>query len=556
MFTSRQLYDLYEEGPDAMVHLVEDLLAELAEQEQRLGWRQQRTIDALGERIGKVKAQLGRVKKRLARKECEVYALRRRIAELQAELARREQQPGGSSGADVRRDSHNSGLPPSLDLPSVKAKNAIRRTRSLRRRTGRRVGGQVGHRGATLRQVETPDRVQVHEPQRCRRCRASLTRCAVIGRERRQVFDLPPVVLEVTEHRAETKRCEMCGVRTKAKFPPEVRAPVQYGQRVRAIATYLQKYHLLPFARTAEAMRDLFACRVSPATLHTTRHRAAAKLVGTEEQIKRAITKSAVIGADETGLRVAGKSHWIHVARTDELTHYGYDARRGKAAMDAIGILPQFTGVCVHDGWFTYDEYRGATHALCNVHLLRELVYIEECCAEQGQWTRPLAKLLGDIHRAVTKAKASGETKLSDERLAIFTARYDRLVRRAARLNPPPKAVKPDESAKRFRVVRVKSRAPAPPLIRRLEGKREQVLRGMTDFRVPFDNNAAEREIRMVKLQQKTSGCFRTPEGATAFCRIRSYLSTARKQGHSPLVALEHAFAGKPLALSSLQEPE
>ena len=556
MFTSRQLYDLYEEGPDAMVRLVEELLAELAEQEQLLGWRQQRTIDLLAERIGKLRAQLERVKTKLARRECEVYALQHRAGELQAELARRDEQGGEASPVEVRRDSHNSGLPPSLDLPGVRAANAIKRTRSLRRKTGKRVGGQAGHKGATLRQVSTPDRVQVHEPQRCRRCRASLTGCAVVGRERRQVFDLPPVVLEVIEHHAQTKRCEMCGERTKARFPSEVRAPVQYGERVRAVATYLQKYQLLPFARTAEAMRDLFACRVSPATVHTTQHRAAVKLVGTEEQIKQGIKRAAVIGADETGLRVAGGGGWVHVARTDELTHYGYNMRRGKAAIDAIGILSAFTGTCVHDGWFTYDEYRGATHALCNVHLLRELVYVEECCAEQQQWTRPLAKLLLDIHRAVAEAKAGGATKLSDERLAIFTKRYDRLVKRAARLNPPPKAEKPDESVKRFRVVRVKSRTPALPLIRRLQTKREQVLRGMTDFRVPFDNNAAERDIRMVKLQQKTSGCFRTPEGATAFCRIRSYLSSARKQGHSTLVALEHAFAGKPLAFSSLQRPE
>lgn len=221
--------------------------------------------------------------------------------------------------------------------------------------------------------------------------------------------------------------------------------------------------------------------------------------------------------------------------------------------MDAIGILPTFKGICVRDGWFTYDEYRQATHALCNVHLLRELVYIEEVSAEQGQWTRPLTKLLFDIKAAVERAKEHGETKLSDEQLARFTTRYDRLVKRAARLNPPAKAGKPDALSKRYKVVRVKRRDPASPLIYRLQTKRDQVLRFMTDFRVPFDNNATERDIRMVKLQQKIGGCFRTPQGAEAFCRIRSYLSSARKQGHSPLTALECTFAGKPLALKGLQ---
>jgi transposase len=236
---------------------------------------------------------------------------------------------------------------------------------------------------------------------------------------------------------------------------------------------------------------------------------------------------------------------------TDLLTHYAYDTRRGKMAMDAIGILPQFKGICIRDGWFSYDEYRGATHALCNVHLLRELVYIEECCAEQQQWTQPLAKLLLRIKAAVEESKGKGATELSVEQQATFTMHYDRLVKRAARLNPEPKQESPGSCSPRTKVVSVKSRAPALPLIRRLQHKREEFLRFMTDFRVAFDNNASERDIRMVKLQQKIGGCFRTAEGAEAFCRIRSYLSSARKQGHSPLTALEQAFAGKPLALLS-----
>jgi transposase len=221
--------------------------------------------------------------------------------------------------------------------------------------------------------------------------------------------------------------------------------------------------------------------------------------------------------------------------------------------MEAIGILPQFTGVCVHDGWFSYDEYRQVQHALCNVHLLRELVYVEEVAAEQQQWTRPLAKLLLDIKAEVERAKERGETQLSEERRALFTARYDRLVKRAARLNPSPKEEKADSLSKRSKVVRVKRRDPARSLISRLQTKRDQVLRFMTDFRVAFDNNATERDIRMVKLQQKISGCFRTPEGAEAFCRIRGYLSSARKQGHSVLAALERAFAGKPISLNTLR---
>jgi transposase len=551
--TRRQLYELYHEGAEPTIRLIEDLIEQLADFERILGARQQQVIDAQHERNERLAARLKRVEQKLSRKECEVYALTRRTQELQAELERVRLVQGEVSGGEVRRDSHNSGLPPSLDQPGAKAANAVRRTRSLRRKSGKHVGAQVGHRGATLRQVDYPDRLRVHAPQRCRQCRASLVESSVVGYSRRQVFDLPPAALEVTEHWAQVRRCEMCGARTKGRFPAGVSAPAQYGERVRSVATYLHKYQLLPFARTSEAMRDLFGCAISPGTIGTTRHRCAAKLVGAEEQIKQGIRGSEVIGADETGLRVAGKSHWIHVARTDSLTHYGYDARRGKTAMEAIGILPAFTGVCVRDGWFSYDEYRRAEHALCNVHPLRELVYVEEVAAEQQQWTRPLAKLLLDIKAEVERAKGRGETKLSDERLALFTARYDRLVRRAARLNPPPVAGKPDALSKRYKVVRVEWRDPASPLVSRLQTKRDQVLRFMTDFRVPFDNNATERDIRMVKLRQKTSGCFRTAEGAEAFCRIRSYLSSARKQGHSPIAALERAFAGKPLALNSLR---
>ena len=547
--TRQQLYELYYEGPEATIRFIEGLLEELADQEQILGERQQRVIDAQHERNERQAAQLKRVKEKLERQVCLNYQLTRRLQELQAELERHEI-------GEVRRDSHNSGLPPALDPPGVKSQNAVRRTRSLRRRTGKKVGGQVGHRGATLRRVAAPDRVITHAPQSCRRCAAALSAGAVTAVERRQVFELPPVRLEVTEHRAETRRCAACGERTKAEFPREVRSPVQYGEGVRATATYLHKYQLLPFARTAEAMRDLFGCSLSPGTLHTTRGRLAGKLVGAEARIKAALRHADVIGADETGLRVAGQSHWIHVARTDELTHYGADARRGRLAIDAIGILPNYQGVCVHDGWMAYDEYRQSRHALCNVHLLRELVYVEEVAAEQQQWTRPLAKLLLDIKAEVGRAKERGETRLSDGQLATFTARYDRLVRRAARRNPPPQEEKPDASAKRYGVIRVKRRDPARPLISRLQTRREQVLRFMTDFRVPFHNNATERDIRMVKLQQKIGGCFRTEEGAAAFCRIRSYLSTVRKQGHGVLTALVRAFRGKPITFNGLPRPE
>ncbi len=279
MLTRQQLYELYHSGFERMLHFVEQLLSHLAEVERHVGHRQQYTIDRLLKDVGRLVARVERLKAQLLKQQMVNYQLTRRIQELQVELARHVGQGSEVAPHGVRRDSHNSGLPPSLDLPGTKAANAVRRTRSLRRKSGKRAGGQAGHKGATLRQVAYPDRLQVHSPRVCRHCHASLAECSVVGRHRRQVFELPPVVLEVTEHWAQTKRCAGCGVRTTARFPQAVKAPVQYGERVRAVATYLHQYQLLPFARTSEAMRDLFACSISPGTIHTTRHLAAAKLV-------------------------------------------------------------------------------------------------------------------------------------------------------------------------------------------------------------------------------------------------------------------------------------
>lgn len=278
--TRRQLYELYYEGAEPTIRLIENLIEQLADFERVLGRHQQQIIDAQHERNERLAARLKRVEEKLVRKECEVYQLTRRIQQLQAELERVSREQGEAASGEVRRDSHNSGLPPSLDPPAAKAENAVRRTRSLRRKSGKHVGGHVGHKGATLRQVEYPDRLRVHAPRRCRQCQAWLADSSVVSYSRRQVFDLPQVALEVTEHWAQVRRCDGRGARTEARFPSGVRAPVQYGERVRAVATYLHKYQLPPFARTSEAMRDLFGCRVSPGTIERTRHKCAAGLVG------------------------------------------------------------------------------------------------------------------------------------------------------------------------------------------------------------------------------------------------------------------------------------
>jgi transposase len=370
--------------------------------------------------------------------------------------------------------------------------------------------------------------------------------------ERRQLIELPPVHLCVTEHRAETRRCPSCGSETKAPFPAHVRAPICYGPGLRARAAYLHKYQLLPVARTSEALSDLFGCRVSPGTVHRMTVECSAALAGAEARIKALVTAAPVIGADETGLRVSGQGHWVHVARTDRLTHYAYAPKRGKEAMDATGILPAYAGTVVSDALCAYRQYKQSRHALCGAHLLRELTYIQETCAEQQQWTKPLAKLLLEIKAAGERVRAAGGDEIGEGQRAKFYGRYDRLVARAARLNPPvTRGSAPAQGAPKAKVPKpTRRKSPAPALVKRLREWRAEVLRFMTDLTVPFDNNGSERDLRMIKLQQKTSGCFRTPGGAGRFCRIRSYLSSARKQKQPLLTALELAFGGQPVALT------
>jgi transposase len=354
--------------------------------------------------------------------------------------------------------------------------------------------------------------------------------------ERRQVVNLVPVRLRVTEHRAEVIRCPACGQRTKASFPEDVRAAVQYGPGVVARVLYLHDYQLLPYARTVEAMRELFDCALSAGTLSTAVRQCAAGLMETELKLKRQLRRSPVLHADETGLRVAGRLHYIHVASTARLTHYGADTRRGKAAIDEIGVLAQYRGTCVHDGWLSYTFYPRCRHALCGAHLLRELTYFAELGAETKAWATPLKEVLLEMKAEVERVSAEGGQRLPADKLATLTGSYDRLLVEGMKALLPLDV--PEQVQKQAR-----------NLLLRLGRRKEEVLRFVTDFSVPFDNNQAERDLRMIKLQQKTSGCFRTEEGARRFCRIRSYISTTRKQGRGLLGALEGVCCGKPLSV-------
>lgn len=435
--------------------------------------------------------------------------------------------------ATVVRDSHNSSLPPALDPPAAKAANAIRRTRSLRRPSGKRPGAQPGHPGHNRPRVERPDRVVTHAPALCRGCGASLAGGYVVKSESRQVIELPPIKPWVVEHRALMKRCRNCDGLTKGRFPQGVKAAVQYGRGVRARAVYLVNCQLLPYRRAAEVLKEFFSCPISPGSLRRVITECAGRALPTEVEIKNRLKHSEVIHVDETGLRVEGGGSFVHVASTSGLTHYGCDSRRGKAAMDEIGILPAFRRTSVHDGWPAYGYYYQCRHALCGAHLLRELTYVEESHPHQrGQWAAPLAKLLVEIKEAVEGARASGRSALAEQEQDEFFRRYDRLVRQGLELNPERTTRRRADAGATAKKGRGRiGQSEARKLVARLESRREEVLRFMADFRVPFENNQAERDLRMVKLQQKIGGCFRGKEGAREFCQLRGVILDGAQTG-------------------------
>jgi transposase len=535
VINERYFLSLYSQGARAVLRYIEQLEKRIADAEARVTRSQQSLISRLSKEVARAKATLVAKTAQLIEQQQLNHQLRARIRELEREVER---------GTTVERDSHNSSLPPSLDPPWKK----VPRTKSLRQQAGLKVGGQAGHPGATLKPSPRPDHLVTHAPQTCRGCGASLDEAEVVEASRRQVFDLPPVKLVVTEHRRETRRCAACGAKTQAEFPPGMPAPAQYGPALLARSAYLNLYQLLPVARTSEALRDLFNCALSPATIQRAGRLFSGKLVRSEQRLKAALRDAQIIGADETGLRVAGRGGWIHVARTDELTHYAYDSRRGLDAMQEVGILPQFTGTLVRDGYLSYTRFEQCRHSLCNAHLLRELVFVGESDPAQAAWTKPLAALLIEIKEAAAEARAEGDSQLSEETKSAYLRRYGRLVKKADKLNPHPPAEADNggDSPKK----KCPPLSPSRRLVNRLLRRRAEVLCFMTDLSVPFTNNGAERDLRMVKVRQKVGGCFRTEDGARDFCRVRSYLSTARKQGHPLLAALERALAGKPLAFS------
>lgn len=432
-----------------------------------------------------------------------VLSLLDRIEKLEAEVA------------ELKKNSRNSSKPPSSDRMQTS-----KPTRDKRRKKRRRPGGQKGHEGNHLKRVENPDHVVRHELSGpCCHCGSHLNKGATERYESRQVFDLPEKIqIEVTEHQAAVGTCQCCGKRVKANFPEEVKAPVQYGVRVQALVIYLHVYQLLPCERLSELCADFFNCPISPGTVTNFVKKAGDRAGPIAESIKEKIRLSDRIHADETGLNLFGKNHWLHVASTPDFAYFHVDAKRGWEALQRMGILEGYTGWLVHDYYSSYYRYSECWHVLCNAHHLRDLTYIEE---ELGQgWAGRMIEWLLDAKELKDREQAGGR-RVGPVTLARLQQDYDAILLSGYRRNPEPKRKK----GQRGRVKRGK----ALNLLDRFWYQHDEVLAFLYND-LPFDNNQAERDLRMMKTKQKISGCFRTMSQAQAFAHLRSIITSSKRR--------------------------
>jgi transposase len=403
----------------------------------------------------------------------------------------------------------------------------------MRGKGSRKAGKQPGAPGAGLAQVQSPDRRIEHFPQACGRCALPLSRDAVLGDVvRRQVFDVPEVNMQVTEHQLFAVGCAGCGKVTRAAGPVGVDAPACYGPNVTAMVAYLSAQHHIPVDRVAEILADLAGVEVSPGFIMAACRRVADAVAPANEAIADAIADAPVAHFDESVTRVAGRNHWLHTAATAALTAYHIDEHgRSVKSIEAFGILPRFAGVAIHDAYSAYNGF-ACIHALCNAHVVREATGIGEYdrVARDDGWAAGLVDLLGDAYRWVGHWRDKGHRQLPGFKLDDLYSRYDRLIERALNLHPP----------------RTGKQTPARNLALRLRDRKDEFLRFATDFTIAFSNNTAEQAIRMIKTKTKVSGGFRTLTGAQTFLALRGYISTVRKNGLRAMHALRDALAASP----------
>jgi transposase len=434
----------------------------------------------------------------------EIYILKEEIEILKKENAELK--------ARLNKDSHNSSKPPSSD-------GFKKKTKSLRKKSYKKSGGQKGHQGQTLKTNPNPDKIEHLKICNCPNCNNDLTNSVVISEEKRQVIDIPEIKTETIEYRAETKECYKCGMTVTAKFPEHISSRVQYGLNLRAFQIYFRNQNFIPTERAKEVFKDIFGVPLSEGTIYNTIGDFSSKLEPFELWIKEKILQSPVLHFDETGIRIEKVLHWIHSISNEYLTLYVPHEKRGDKAMQDINILPLYKGTVVHDYWKSYLNFKNCKHALCNTHHLRELTFLYE--EEKHEWAKEMIELLMKIKEATEESPLG---RVSKKEGIVFGKQFEDIIQKGFNETPPPSI---EINTKRGR----KKKGKALCLLERFRDKKEMILSFMYDPLIPFDNNQAERDIRMAKLYQKISGCFRTKKGAKDFLIIRSFLSTVKKHG-------------------------
>ncbi|MCP4551154.1 MAG: IS66 family transposase [Bacteroidetes bacterium] len=449
----------------------------------------------------------------------QIQILTNRIEKLESQLA---------------KDSHNSSKPPSSD--GLKKKK--RRTKSQRKKSGKKSGGQKGHKGKNLEMTDSPDETEKLSLNSCACCGKSLKNIDAKDIDKRQKFEIPKISVYVTEYQAEVKDCPHCGTECKATFPEGITHKTQYGNYLRSIAIYLRNYELIPLERSSEIFEDIFSIPLSEGTIVNATKKCAEALTGFHQWVLDNLIQSQVVRFDETGVNIGGKLHWLHNASTPLLTSYFVHKRRGSEAFNAMGILPVFNGKAVHDHWPAYLKYN-CDHVLCNAHHLRELTFVFE--HHNQPWAKKMIDLLCEVKAEVEIMEQQGKL-IELSQMKKHERKFKRILKEGFNINPPPE---PEKMKRRGR----KRKGKVLCLLERLRDFQDETLAFMYDLNVPFDNNLAERDIRMVKVQQKISGLFRSFCGAEQFCLIRSFISTVKKQEFSVIDTIEKIIAGEQIYL-------
>lgn len=459
----------------------------------------------------------------------EIAFLRQELSQAQAEIVVLKQLLQEALDK-LNKNSSNSSKPPSTDI--------VRKTVSLRESTDKSVGGQKGHTGKTLEKSIDVDQIIVHAVECCSCCGEDLKNIALERKESHQVFDLPRIKLKVTEHQAEVKSCPNCAKVNKAIFPVYAREPTQYGANLKAFACYLSNYQLLPYNRTSKLIQDLTGHRISESTLVKFNNSFSTKLNPFITILKQELIQSPLLYFEETGYYYSKKRNWLHVSCNEQMTYFFPHAKRGKEAMDDMDILANYKGRAMHDFWSSYmDDSFDCNHNLCNVHHLRDFTFCEE--NEKSTWAKEMKSFLMAMKKIVEESIIKGLENVPKAKQEELLLRYDTLLEKGKIEHPLPDKIK----GKRGRTKKSKSRN----LLERFENHKQSIVGFLEDFRIPFSNNLAEQSVRMMKVQQKISGCFRSDNGAEAFANARSYIDTMRKKEIDIIDAITLAINGKAL---------